>query len=285
MKFYKGLILSLIAGFMMMAYNNCSGVGFGSGSASSDNGKLDVPNPVPNPPPTPVPVPPGVDPRVPQIVKNCNNAIADGSIKTLDQAIKFDDTKIETGRTQVCDFGIGDNLPIRDGFMQARYEQSRVLNLPTNAVICDVTMTTAAQKFSYDDILFLTFNGEIMGSDNKTSILGNLKPNTTAQLSNGKLVPLYKYDWLSLRGAAFANVADDYCAGAAEGGATCMWPVTEKTGDIVFKYNPELLIAIGLLAPANQQTFGFVMTGDNDLLSDCYHSELNFAVNVKYYVP
>jgi hypothetical protein len=285
-KLYQGIIFGSVA-ILIVAFNNCSHVGFGASGSDSSVGGLGNPNPAPNPNPnpTPTPVTPSApDPRVPQIVQNCKDAITAGTIKTMDQTIDFNDSHQETGLAQVCAFDQGDNLSEVDGFMRARYEQDRTLNLPANAVICDVQMTTPAQKFTYDDILFLTYNGRIMGSDNKTSITTKLQPDSSAQLANGQLVPLYTFDWLGIRNAPFANVADNYCLGTDQGAGTCMWPVTETTGDIVFQFDPQLLIAIALKAPANQQTFGFVVTGDNDPKTDCAHSDLQFAMHVKYYL-
>lgn len=281
MKTQMSLLLAAAVGAILLGFNNCSGVGF---TATSDSTQKGLGTPDPGDPGTPsTPLPPGPDPRVPQIVKNCNDAVAAGTIKTLTQNIDFNDTKLETGRSQVCQFNTGDNLSMLDSHMRARYEQTRTLNLPANAVICDVQMTTAQQKFSYDDILFLTFNGVIMGSNNKSAITSKLSVDSSAQLSNGKLVPLYKYDWLGLRDASFANVADDYCLGADQKAGTCQWPVTEMTGNIIFEWDPSLLITLALRQPANQQTFGMVITGDNDPSSDCYHQDLQFSMQVRYY--
>ena len=84
--------------------------------------------------------------------------------------------------------------------------------------------------------------------------------------------------------APFANVADDYCVGMGQGGGSCTWPVTEQMGNIVFQFDPQLLIAIGLQAPPTQQTFGMVITGDNDPSTDCHHENLQFQVTAKYYI-
>jgi len=284
---YIGIVLTVLAATTLLAYNNCSQVGFADNEKSSSITGLGTPTtppvtaPNPTPTPTATPTPP---PTVQQAIKNCADATAAGTLKTSTQTITFDDSRVETGMQQICQWNTGDNLAMKDGFMTARYEQNRSLTLPAGAVLCDVQMTTAQQKFSYDDILFLNFNGRILGSDNKAAVTSKLTPEMVT-LSSGKIAPLYTYDWLSLRGAPFQNVADDYCLGSDQQEGTCMWPVTQQTGNIVFQFNPELLIAIGLKEPSDQQYFSLVITGDNDPSTDCYHQALSFDMQVKYYLP
>ena len=96
---------------------------------------------------------------------------------------------------------------------------------------------------------------------------------------------IYTYDWLSLRTLEFQNdYVDDYCLGLAQNAAECQWPLTEQSGVIQFDFNRELLIALASRAPATEQTFGFVITGDDDPDKDCYHEHLEFDMTVKYFI-
>lgn len=225
------------------------------------------------------------DPEV--ILKNCVNAAKNGTLKSSQQIIKFEDTAIETGKLNrhfICEFEQNDNLAMKDSFMQARYEQEQTLALPANAVICDVALAADLQSFSYDDIFFFSFNGQILATNNKTQLYNRINPESQVITSNGTNIDLFTYDWLKLRGASFANVADDYCFGESEGLASCSWPITEQSGNIVLEFDQELMIQLGLLAPANSQIFKFVITGDNDPTIDCYHEKLELKVDVKYYL-
>ena len=226
-----------------------------------------------------------VDDDVIQEVKiNCDNARAAGALVQSKQMIEFSDTREETGRAQICEFSKNDNLGILDTFMQARYEQQRRLQLPENAVICDLEMKTALQRFQYDDVFVFNYNNFILATNNKTALYSTTRPETTLNLDSGLNVPIYRYDWLKLRGASFNNVADDFCLGSDQNLASCSWPISERTGNIVFSFDQRLLIALGLTHKSNYQTFSFVITGDNDLNQDCFHEELSFEMNISYYL-
>jgi hypothetical protein len=281
MKSFKVFLITALSVSVPLLYNNCSGVNF---NASSNENAATGQNAGPTgDPDSDTPINP---PDIPTIIRNCNDAAAAGTLSTMNQNIAFEDTDVDSGRpNNVCEFGSGDNLDQLDGYMQARYEQEQRLNLPAKAVICDLEMTAARQSIKYDDIFFLTFNGRILASDNQSSISHRLSPEFTMNLSSGQSVPIYKFDWLSIRGHDFQNDhADDYCLGLGQGAADCEWPLTEQTGDIVLRFDPELLIAIGSKAPATQQRFGFIMTGDNNPADDCYHSRIEFSMKVKYYL-
>ncbi len=213
---------------------------------------------------------------------NCDNAQKQNRLLTDTQQIVFDDTKDESTRTKVCLFGKDGNLEQKNDFMQARYEQHRKLVLPANAVVCDLDMSTPTQKFKYDDVFVFTFNGRILATNNKTALYMTSPENSL--MIDSAPVPIYKYNWLSLSTLPFVNQVDDYCLGLAQGAAMCQWPETEKQGDIQFDFNRDLLIALGSYAASTEQTFGFIITGDNDPDLDCYHERLEFSMSVKYYI-
>ncbi|MGE4130175.1 MAG: hypothetical protein AB7F86_00975 [Bdellovibrionales bacterium] len=276
----------------------CSKVGF-AGSEAETQGSNTIngidgggpsnasnPDPVPpvqNPPTTPPSNPPTVLPPD-VVIQNCALAQAMGSVLTSTQSIVFEDTKVETGRAQVCEWEVGDNLSKQDGTLRARYEQTAALNLPAGAVVCDVQMQTPLQKFQYDDVFFLTFNNRILASNDMTAV-NRLTPEGKIQ-ADGKMMDLYQYDWLGIRTAPFQNnTREDYCLGATDGISSCTWPLTEQAGDIIFQFHPELFIRLGLADSVTNQKFGFIITGDNDPSTDCYHEKLEFSMTVKYYIP
>jgi hypothetical protein len=218
----------------------------------------------------------------------CNQARLSGSLKVHQQVVRFEDTKIESGRNQICQFApaganVNDNLDVRNCYLRGRYDQSSLLNLPNGAVICDVKMTNNLQSFRYDDNFFFTLNGFLLASSNKTAVQKGLRAGNL-QYAN-KNIPIFKYYWLGVRDQKFENVADDYCLGVDQSEATCQWPVTERQGNIRFQFSPALLVAVSLVTPSDQQTFGFTITGDKDLDLDCYHERLDFSMSVDYYIP
>lgn len=275
--------LALTATIISLAFTNCAKVNFGATEASKaaetngtfddgDDGDDDV---------VVTPTPPPVD----EAIKNCAEAIASGKILSSNQTMEFKDTQVETGRQRVCEFGVNDNLAMKNNYLQARHEQTQALNLPAGAVICAVEMKTAIQRFKYDDVFFLTFNNRILASNLQRSVvLNSVEP---MPLTTGEMVPLYSYDWLKVRGSSFAGVnetANDYCLGAKEGKATCQWPLSQQNGNIQFTFNPEMLINIGLKANSADQKFGFTISGDDDPTVDCYHEKLSFDTTIRYYI-
>jgi hypothetical protein len=258
------LIFGLIA-ILAVSFNNCSKVGF---TPSKDDEKVQG-------------LSSDLDPEViDEVIHNCNTR----GLQIYSQNIVFEDTRVETGRSVICQFNQGDNLDQLDHYMRARYTQNQKLNLPDGAVVCDIQMSTSLQKFKYDDVFFLTYNGLVLATNNKTTFEQRLSPESNAKVA-GKTVPLIRYDWLKLRNGSFDNVQDDYCLGAQQNLASCQWPITEQQGSIKFSFHPELLINLGLHSSGNEHDFGFVITGDDDADVDCYHDRLEFQMTAKYYIP
>ena len=227
---------------------------------------------------------------VTEILQNCEKAQSSGTLMTLSQNINFEDSRVETNKSQICEFAppgkqtVNGNLEMAAEKMQTRYEQVRSLNLPANAVICDIEMKNNLQKFKYDDVFFFTFNGSLLASNNKTSVQQTLMPKS-AKLAANQFTDIYTYDWTKLRTFGFVNEADDYCLGSAEGLSTCKWPVSEQSGEIKFSFAQSLLISLSAGIKSDQQKFAFIITGDDDPTLDCYHEKLEFAMNVKYFIP
>lgn len=273
MKKNMPLLFAVVFVTLILGFQNCSKVAF---DKELGNNKMDTEGEIPNDD--------GPDAEIPEILTKCNNAEAQGKLVTSVQKIRFDDSHQETGRSQVCEFGVGDNLSAKEGRMRARYEQSRSLIVPSNAIICDVEMSTQLQKFRYDDVFILTFNDRILATNNKTVLQQRITPESLIEMSDSSKIPLYKYDWLKLRDGQFENRSDDYCLGMAQNKSYCTWPVTERSGNIKFEFDPELLVNLGIKAAASNSRFGFIVTGDNDLNIDCAHETLEFSMEVKYYL-
>lgn len=222
----------------------------------------------------------GIDENeIQNVVDNCASLASAGQLHTHQQQIIFNDSKQETGRNEVCQFGQGHNLAKRDGYLQAEYTQKRDLTLPANAVICDMRFSSPQQSLVYDDMFYLQFNGYVIASNHQRS-MGNLQVEPIDIL--GQSISLTKFEWLNVREESFTNAHVDYCLGQDKGLSSCHWPQTQQTGTLSLSFSNQLMIHLGLRAPASQQ-FALTVTGDNDPSSDCYHSEIKFNVEVKYF--
>ncbi|NQZ02423.1 MAG: hypothetical protein HRT45_17330, partial [Bdellovibrionales bacterium] len=269
-------------------------------TSGDDDGEEEPP---PYEPPGPGPIDPGM------IIANCEMAEANGALITDNVDITFDDTKQESGRNKVCEFGpspevaneLG-NLGKKNMYQQARYEQDRTVELPAGAVLCDLTLQMDKQRLKYDDMFYMSLNGQVIASNADYVLRGDTTTDgdrvtqhpglQTSSIVNGaqSLIPTYVYDWSKIRGGYFNDSwlkarDTDYCLGEEQGLASCQWPKTDTDGDFEFTYDPTILKALGSLSTNGVHTFKYAITGDDDEKKDCYHQEFTFAVEVKYYVP
>ena len=269
----KILTILLISALTAVLYQNCSQKSFTQGTdpaASTVTGQGFIPDPG----------------TVKQAISDCSDAIARGSALEIQPTINFRDEIAANANQPVCPWGQGDNLAILDGYLRARVEQTATLNLPANAVICDVQMSSDTKSIHYDDVFYLTFNNFVVASNQKYSV--DKLTSQSLTLSSGNQMMAHTWDWLKVRDSGFngsggsTNInanRDDYCLGA-ELGSTCLWPLSEQTGNFVLSINPEVLVNLSLAGKTQQM--GFVVTGDNDPKSDCNHSDLNFSMKIKY---
>ncbi len=224
-------------------------------------------------------------PTVEEAIASCANAAKNGTLVTLQKVVRFEDPKTETGRAVVCEWGKDDNLDQENDFLTARYEQAASIQLPANSVLCAAEMNSTASTFTYDDMFYLTLNDYVVASSLKSS-LARLQTEMIT-VSNSAVEPAYKYSWLGVRKASFAGVnetSDNYCFGKANGVGSCQWPNSEKSGPFSLRYDPALVVALGLKASGGNQQFKFITTGDNDPSTDCSHDRLDLNVQYSYYL-
>ena len=184
--------------------------------------------------------------------------------------------------TEACDWDDPDSIHPKAGHFTARSEQVIPLDLPADAVICDMTLdmrgpdTEDPQDLIYDDQFFFTFDDVVLAA------------------SFGKAVEymhsrglLHFYDWQDIVGVQYAWVADwsSYCLGEDEGRADCTIPATQLKGPIYLDYDPDIVALLALEAVRqDRKDFGFVVVGDADD-TDCQHDAFSFAVTVPYLLP
>jgi hypothetical protein len=274
----------LIFGLMSL-YNNCSKVSVESMGQNKDSGQsLNSTSTDSNAP---------TDITVDSAIANCEQAKVQNSLKTYTQVINFADTKKESGRANVCIFKSGSesdksvdangNMTMKNDYLRSRYEQSANLNLPANAVVCAAEIKASKQAFYYDDIFYFSLNNKVLASSLKASLSKTTKQDYNF---NGNRISIYDYDWSKFINSSFVGVnshPDDYCIGSAEGFGKCQWPLSQQSGYIEMGFDPEVLVPISISQANSLQKFSFVVTGDNDPSSDCYHENIDFNVKILYY--
>ena len=72
-----------------------------------------------------------------------------------DNLLQFSEV-ISFPETDDCDWGKNGNLSEEEGYLQAIKTQSQSVNLPPNAVICDLSLKSLTTDWHYDDFAILT---------------------------------------------------------------------------------------------------------------------------------
>jgi hypothetical protein len=273
----------VLVSLLFAAFNNCSQVVTNSGEAASTStaqGALQSPPQGYSQPLSTA--------EVAAISKSCADARSQGLMVPKSQTIVFHESSADSGRKQVCEFGKDGNDATFQGLMQARYEQKRFLEIPPNAVVCDMELQTLRDlddpTIKYDDVFLLSLNGSLIATNNETAIKARLQTSRELTIGNGK-VSIYRYDWAKLKGHPFKNKEDDYCVGSnlSQSPSICSWPVTENQGDFKLNIKPELVIALANGGQGTQE-FNLAVTGDNDKDIDCRHTGMEFNVKIEYFI-
>jgi len=178
-----------------------------------------------------------------------------------------------------CAFGEDGNLPAENGYITARLEQTDVLELPEDAVICDVAFDFAGinggqgTPMVYDDHFIFAFNGVVLAASD-ADIVGLLPDDEGLY---------YSYDWEAVVGSTMAyNNVPTYCLGEDAGLATCDIPQPETNGIMSLDFEPDVVNELAFRAiEAGAYEFSFVTMGDNDN-SDCSHEDFEFEVEIPY---
>ena len=181
--------------------------------------------------------------------------------------------------TSGCDFGEDGNLEAQQGLVAARLEQFAELELPEDAVICDVAFDFAGinggqgTPMEYDDQFLFMFNGTVIAASDADMV---------SMLDNDDSI-YHSYDWDALVGTEMQySGITTYCLGEDEGLASCDIPPPETSGVMSLSFEPEVINELSFRAiEAGAYAFSFVTVGDNDS-SDCSHEDFEFEVEIPY---
>lgn len=156
----------------------------------------------------------------------------------------------------------------------ARAEQRVALDLPANAVICDLSFAFTKQKMIYDDHMLFMYDDVVLAATKPVEHL--------LQKSEGMSL----YDWTRLVNKPWKfgdGVAYTYCFGEESGKASCSWPLSMQEGTIELEYDPSVLMKVAARnLTRSQHAFTLATTGDNNPDSDCQHSDFSFDVKISY---
>lgn len=190
---------------------------------------------------------------------------------TLEQQIKLD--KLDFAARKSCDFGENGNLEKKDRYVQARSVESQVIDLPENALICDMSIQSRSSKLHYDDFIFFTLNEQVLIASNEKLL--NSLPQIQEQ---------YYWNWDQIRGSKIRDFeAESYCISDAQ----CTIPPHDEVGRFDLELSTESMIFSQIAAKAFDKgaaEFKLITTGD-DNNKDCMHSDFELDLQLKYVIP
>lgn len=171
-----------------------------------------------------------------------------------------------------CDFGQGEMLSRKDGFLRAYLRQNQTLTLPEGAILCGFELTHREQAMHYDDEMFFLLQDQIlMATKDYTEYF------TSQDLFR-------RFDWEKLKDKIYDQFDPRglYCLGGAEGFSTCDLPPTDTSGSIHLQLTAEMSEKLAVfLGRERKLNFSWITTGDNDS-SDCRHSPIALDVKLQY---
>lgn len=254
----------LLGAIVLIGFQNCgSEVGFNNASSTGDlqvNGSGDDDDISKD---INVDLDGDEDDDIDEINKKCSSS----ALKVANITLQFPKPNL------TCDFGNNGNMPALNNYLTARIEQTRSLNLPEGAVICDASFNFVQQPWLYDDHFLVLFNKSVIAASYDFSITNTLEK---------KNFGLLEYDWMKIAGMYWNTQHEAiYCPNIPGGTSTCSFPDTDVNGEIKLAYDTKFIRSIMTNGIPANHSFTVVSVGDNDT-QDCEHSDLEFTVQVKY---
>lgn len=226
--------------------------------------------------------------EISQALTACDQ-LSNPKMMTEEVPVFFDNPLNEVGSTPVCSWNQAGNIAVNNGYMTARYTQTRSIPLPAGAILCNVDFEFATQAMKYDDMFFFAVNDVILAaSDDYWQ--KNYLTHRSLDVGSGSPLSTHVFDWAPIVGRANstrANLPDGraYCLGESEGLSNCSWPVTEVAGRISMSVAPKIMTALGLAARQPGLKLDFITTGDDDITKDCQHEPLSMRLKIRYIAP
>ncbi|MCB9062622.1 MAG: hypothetical protein H6622_13950 [Halobacteriovoraceae bacterium] len=189
-----------------------------------------------------------------------------------------------------CPWNTADNGDRINAKITARVERNVVFELPPNIAICDISFTSPQSSMNYDDDFLLLLDNAVVATNNWMVSEGYDEFGTKKMIfDKHPHFDYYIYDWSKLiytpaKQPSVGNVIHEagYCLGRNIG-SNCRWPKTENDGVIQVSIASEKIKEIMLENLKNSaHSLSFVVTGDDDINTDCSSSQVKFNLDIKY---
>ena len=232
-------LIAILAVFISLAYNNCTKVEFSELETYQKNSQF--------------------------IKTSCEKLLR----HTKTKAVSFPKP------TKECNWNNDGNRGKLNGYFQARIEESSMVALPKNSVVCKIDLEFENQAFKFDDHFLMTVDDVVLATSY----------NFFPLLDNKFGLPLY--NWNNIVGQKWVSTSANegqYCLDQDQNQSDCSWPDTDRDGVISMAFSSELMQSLMARDLSNSShEFKFITVGDNDT-GDCEHSDINFNVEINYVV-
>lgn len=183
-----------------------------------------------------------------------------------------------------------DTLEPKDTYIQAHKVQDFSLDLPSNALVCDLKITfgdvnsqSNTQEMRYDDEIYLLYNDFILAASSNQYIDPS-QPDFSFESKSDLIL----WDWQRMKSKHYNHKeSKTFCA---SNDSQCFIPETETEGSISLSISSEIIQKATVLykelngGQIKAPHFTFVTTGDNDTQIDCKHSEFKMTVEASYVI-
>ena len=186
--------------------------------------------------------------------------------------------------TAQCDWGMGDNLPMAQGLIQARKEfaSDAIDKALKGKVLCELTFKLTAANVKYDDELLVVFSGSSNTADGGSILASSLDFSGRFTKDSNDF---YSYSWPQLRGTQIYGgtpLPREYCVGKGLPDSICKIPLSETSGDLEIAIPGGFQSQLTKKAKAKGNSYlHLVVTGDNDPATDCMHNGIKLKAFVK----
>jgi hypothetical protein len=240
--------------------SNTGAGGAANGSTGGGSSGGTPPNPVVVQPPPPPPSPPA-PPTPEQVVENACNSRPKSS--ATEQVVFSENIGSR------CAFGRDGNMSMKNAALAARIERSFAVGIPKSRIVCSMsTSSEGSQTVRYDDQLFLSLNDNLIMT--RSAAFSSLN-----KQGNG----FYRYEWDRLRGQGTGSLGSPFCAE----GVSCQLPQTEKSGSFGFSLDNSANKRLFGSLLGQDLSFRLVITGDDNLDSDCQlYNSITMKINYTY---
>ena len=190
-----------------------------------------------------------------------------GEMKRVEQPLIFKEN------TATCRFGQDGNLERRDQYFQARSRKNKSVNLPTDAIVCQLDITSRGNQLHYDDMLFFAVNDLVLSGSHQVVVE---KLETKGGYKNWN----FEKNVAGMRVTLDRNNAT-YCAP----GVSCDLPPHDVRGGFSLNIDTDAIAPLVVaLERSPDLTFSLIAGGDNDN-GDCYYSAFELDASFRYVVP